>query len=70
MTVVPKFELNVVRHIYDNENGGCIKVGPDSDGLGLVEIDGGEDYGRIVVQPQHAILLAKAIEDCAKEMAA
>jgi len=68
VTNTPEFEIEVVRKVFDNEHGSHIKVGPDLDGLGLVEIDGGKDYGRIVVPPKHAIWLAKAITATAEEM--
>lgn len=63
------YEIEVVRKVFDNEHGEHVKVGPDCDGLGLVEIDGGEHYGGCIrILPQHAILLAAAIEASAKEM--
>ena len=64
------FEIEVVRKVFDNEIGKHLKVQPDCDGLGLVEIDGGDEYGRIVIQPQHALFLARAIEQCAIDMGA
>lgn len=64
------FEIEVMRKVFDNELGLCINVGPDADGLGIVEIDGGQEYGRICLPPQHALYLAKAIIDCAVEMGA
>lgn len=50
--------------------GTLIKIGPDGDGLGLVEVDGGDDYGRIIMQPELAMLVAEAIRKTAEEMAA
>lgn len=64
------YEIEVVRKVFDNEIGKSIDVGPDKDGLGCIEIDGGEEWGRIVIPPKHAIFLAKAINDCALEMGA
>ena len=64
------YEIEVVRKVYDNHVGKCIEVGPDKDGLGLVEVDGGDDWGRLVLPSQHAALLAKAIADCAADMEA
>jgi hypothetical protein len=64
------YEIEVMRKVFDNGIGKSIDVGPDKDGLGCVEIDGGEDWGRLVIQPQHALFLAKAITECALEMGA
>ena len=65
------YEIEVVRKVFDNENGMHIKVRPDCDGLGLVEIEGGEEYGGCLrVSPQHAVFLAAAIERCAFDMGA
>lgn len=65
-----KFETNVIRNIYDNEIGYHITVRPDVDGLGLVEIDGREEFGgKIIIQPEMAKELASAILACAAEIA-
>lgn len=66
---VPRYEVEVSRRVCDNDNGGHIKVGPDCDGLGLVEIDGGEDFGGAIrLYPEMAIVLARAILAAAEEM--
>lgn len=70
MTGDKTYEIEVVRKVFDNDCGTHIKVCPDLDGIGLVEIDGGEDYGRIVLAPAHALVLAEAIASAAKEMMA
>lgn len=68
--MVAKFETNVIRNIYDNENGHHMTVRPDVDGLGLVEINGREEFGgRIAIQPEMAKELARAILACAAEIA-
>lgn len=64
------YEIEVMRKVFDNAIGKSIDVGPDKDGLGCLEIDGGEEYGRLVLQPQHALFLAKDITVCAVEMGA
>lgn len=66
----PNYETDVVRIVHDNEHGTNIKIKPDSDGLGLVEVDGGADYGRVVVAPALALHVAAAIRACAIEMGA
>lgn len=65
-----RYEIEVVRKVFDNVCGTHLKVQPDTDGLGLIEIDGGEEYGRIVICPQHALFLSSAIEACAIDMGA
>ena len=65
---IKPYTIEVERKVFDNENGTHIKVRPSRNGLGLVEIDGGDEYGRIVVPPAHALLLADAIAVAAKEM--
>jgi hypothetical protein len=62
------YGIEVVRHVYDEEHGHKLTVGPDCDGLGLLEIDGGDEYGRLVFSPGHAKYLANAIAKCAAEM--
>lgn len=64
------YVTEVMRTVWDNEIGKNINVGPDHDGLGILEIDGGEEYVRICLTPQHAVHLAKAILDCAADMGA
>ncbi len=56
------------RRVYDDKNGSFITVRPDCDGLGLIEIDGGKDYGRVVLDADHAREVAKAILSCAQEL--
>jgi hypothetical protein len=64
-----QFETNVIRKIYDNDDGTSITVRPDTDGLGLVEVDGGDDYGRVVMVPALAVKVAEAMKACALEIA-
>lgn len=47
--------------IYNDKNGARLRIGPDLDGLGLIEIDGGNDYGRLIVPEDVAGYLAHAI---------
>lgn len=51
--------------IYDDSNGQALRVGPDADCLGLVAIEGGADYGRLVLPPEMARRLAAVIADAA-----
>lgn len=64
------FTLEVHRKVYDDVRGTSVTVKPDSDALDLVEIDGGDDYGRIVLDPYMALLVAEAIKAVAMEVKA
>ncbi len=65
--MVPDYETDVVRVIHNNKSGASITVRPDRDGLGMVEVDGGDDFGRLCLQPHMAKLLADAMDLCAQE---
>lgn len=63
------YEIETVRKVYDNAAGECISVGPDCDGLGLVEIDGGQHYGGCLRVPaEMALVLADAIKAAADDL--
>jgi len=71
------YSVELSRKIYDDDCGACIQVGPDSDGLGCVEIrtpdaDSAEHFGdiRFTVSPQLAKLLGKALIDAAADAGA
>jgi hypothetical protein len=61
-----RYETDIVRILRDNVNGAECKVGPDNDGLGLVQIAtlGGE----LLFEPEQAVLVADAIKACATEL--
>lgn len=46
----------------------ALKVRPDCDGLGLIEVDGGDHFGRLVVTPEAAVALAPALVAVAVHM--
>jgi hypothetical protein len=54
-----------VIQVWDDKHGDRVEVGPDRDGLELVEIrcytDSGEIGDRITMTPERAILVAQAI---------
>jgi len=63
------YTLEVSRKIFDDDLGASIEVCPDKDGLGLVNIVGGEDFGGdISLCPEMALVLADAIRATALEM--
>lgn len=58
-----KYELEQVYEIWD-ERGDCLEVGPDRDGLGLIEIRqriGGKIRNRFSLEKEQAKLLIKAL---------
>jgi len=67
MKDVPNYELSVGYTIYDNENGGIIKVGPDPDDLGCVQITA-YDETHILIPPEMALLVSQALERCARDI--
>lgn len=50
------------------ECGGAVRVSPDKEGLGLVEIDGGEEFGLLILTPEIALAVAPAIAAVAQTM--
>ena len=67
-----KIETETIRRIYVEE-GRCVEVGPDGDGLGVeirtVGKDNVEWFGelRLAVSPEMAKALAEALIKCAEE---
>lgn len=68
------YTLEIVRQIWHDKNGDRVEVGPDSDGLGLVEIRHRDMYSkitaRITLEPDAASMVAAAMLACAKELKA
>lgn len=70
------FTQEVVRRIYDDSEGVFIEIGPDSDGLGGIEIrtvnqESKVFYGDIrcaIHSKEQAILIGKAILAAAEDM--
>lgn len=65
-------EMETIRRVYDNRDGSYIEIGPDSDGIGLVEIrvklpDGGGTTYVTMTNPT-AQLVAKALLEACKEI--
>lgn len=72
-----KYSTEVLRRVYNDTDGVYLQVGPDSDGLDLVQLstpgkDNEEYYGmiRLVVTPEQAKLLGLALIDTADELLA
>ena len=69
-----RFAIEHVRRVFDNQHGGHIAVGPDSDGLGLVQISTDEkssgDFGlaQLAIHPAMARLLGTAIIEAANDI--
>lgn len=62
MTDVPKFELEVFRRIQNNVTGEYIQIGPDADGLGLIEIIDSSNKTRLVFHKNQITHLINALE--------
>jgi len=60
-----KFSLEQMFQIWDDGTGECIEVGPDRDGLGLIEIRyrlaNGQIGNRIVMPKEQARLVVRAL---------
>jgi len=68
-----KYEMETMREIWPGDGDGeRIEVGPDRDGLGLVEIRMREEdntvSNRIIIAPEGATLIATALCACANEI--
>lgn len=50
------------------KDGAKLRVGPDGDGLGLIAVEGGDYFGRLVVTPEAAVALAPALVAVAVHM--
>ena len=59
--------------IYNEGTGSCIEVGPDRDGLNLVEVrslaSDGREEGRLILTPEEVFLLTPALAEVATEVA-
>lgn len=71
------YSVELYRKVYDDDHGVCIEVGPDSDGLGVVQVRtpdaaSKEYFGdiRFTVPKEMAAILGKALIDAASEPAA
>lgn len=66
------FSLEVKREIWNDEYGCRFEVGPDRDGLNLVELreidSTGKIIARMVFPPEMCDLLTQALGDCAFEI--
>ena len=63
-----EFTVEMHYRVYNENSGDFVTIRPDCDGLGLLEVDGGQDYGRIVIPLGMADMLAGCIIDIAKDM--
>jgi hypothetical protein len=63
--VAPKFEIETVHKVYDNDSGDYISVGPDADGLGLIEnmlVEDGKIVSRMSMPREQAVLVVEAMQ--------
>jgi hypothetical protein len=68
------YTMELFRKVYEDHTGACIQIGPDSEGLGCVEVmtpdpASKEHFGaiRFTVPKALAYLLGKALIDAAAE---
>ncbi len=72
--MIPQFETEIFRRIYDNNHGCYYQIGPDFDGLACVEVRYYDENNKhvstspIMASPDCMILVGQAIIDCAKEL--
>lgn len=60
------YTLERMFEVWDDGSGSCIEIGPDRDGLDLVEIrqtDAGKVEARITLTKEQAALVAKALAE-------
>lgn len=66
------YTMELVRKIWNDKSGESLEVGPDSDGLDLVEVRSRDDQGKIqnrfAMTPEMAKLVSDAIAACASEL--
>lgn len=70
-----KYSIEKRYEVWDDDEGIFLRIGPDSDGLGMIEVKCGnkasdEFYGKIDfrVEAQHARLLAQALIAAADDL--
>jgi hypothetical protein len=63
-----KYSTEVIRQVWDDAYGVFLQIGPDDDGIGLIQMETTtakaiEFYGkvRLLVTPEMAVLLGKAL---------
>ena len=59
------FSMETKHEIWDDDHGSCVEVGPDRDGLDLVEIRQKDETGKIEARmsfpKEQAALISKAL---------
>lgn len=67
------YTMELIRKVWNDKDGYSVEVGPDSDGLDLVEVRCRDDQGKIsnrfAMTAEQAKLVAEAIKECASELA-
>ena len=66
------FSLETTRVVWCDKHGECTEVGPDRDGVGLLELrqksSDGKIIGSVTLQTEMARLVARAMLTCADEL--
>ncbi len=74
MITTPKFETEIFRRVYSNDDGYYYQIGPDADGLGCISVTYVDENSKrsvnqqIVCAPECAELIGQAMIDCAREL--
>ena len=67
-----RYSVDVVRRVWDDKTGELFEVGPDSDGLNLVQIaykaEGCKVVNHMVFTPEQARFIAAAMVSCAYDL--
>jgi hypothetical protein len=67
-----RYSMETMREIWDDKHGDCVEVGPDRDGLDMVEIrcktDDGAMGPRMSLPAEKARLVAQAMIACADDL--
>ena len=66
------YTMELIRKIWNDKDGYSVEIGPDSDGLDLVEVRSRDDQGKITnrfaMTPAQALLVADAIKACSMDI--
>lgn len=58
-----KYSLERLYEIWDDTTGECIQIGPDRDGLGLIELRLKDDTGKVATSVTMTVELAGLVRD-------
>ena len=73
MSKEPKYEMEAVYEVWDNKSGEHFAVGPDRDGLGLIEVryfqpEKLECVSRLTFTPEQATMISSALDKVVNDL--